>query len=238
MFDSYQRTCPCGATLKDEKVRCRACHRFLPRRLSRLRRRIENTVFAVLVIAGTIAVVDPDLLRPLFEKPPPPGVASLGPEPWRGVGPEPSSWTWAHALAPQVEAVCQATFARYADQRSVIASLAQFLPHVHRETGEPLTQEALRFSAAEEKDALAVLGDESRFVGECLRWSYDAMRACEHHKSDLNRPAGSACMTNVVQTALVTAPLTTCSSAAAFHRVKRACALAASQASLASRPKG
>jgi len=239
MLDLYKRACPrCGAPLSKEWVRCRSCHKPLPRRLSRLRRVTEGTVAALCLVAAVVAIVAPDLARSLLGKRVPAAAAEQARAPWRGSGPEPAARAWALGLEPGLERVCQATFSRFADRKFVLASLTQYLPQILVETRQPLTPEGLRFSPDEEKDALAVLGDEQRFMVECLGWSYEALAKCEGYKSDLASRDATNCMVNSVQGALVTAPWASCSSAAKRDRVKRACSLGVARAALLARPKG
>jgi hypothetical protein len=239
MLDSYKRACPrCGAQLTREWVQCRSCHKLLPRRLSRLRRLTEDAALLVFLVAAVVGIVAPDFGRSLLARRPPAARSLQPPEPWRGNDPEPAARAWAVTLEPELERVCRTTFSRYADRKSVIASLTQYLPQVLRETRQPLTAEGLRFSSAEENDALAVLGDQQRFIVDCLRWSYEALAKCEPYRSDLGSRDATNCMVNKVQGALVTAPLTNCASVAKLERVKRACSFGAARAALLAGPSG
>jgi hypothetical protein len=239
MLDLYKRACPCcGAQLTKEWVRCRSCHKLLPRKLSRLRRLSENAVLVIFLVAAVVGLIAPDLGRSLLARRPPAGQPLQRPGPWRGNGPEPAARAWAVTLEPELERVCQTTFSRYADRKLVIASLTQYLPQVLHETRQPLTPEGLRFSSVEENDALVVLGDQQRFIADCLHWSYEALTRCETYKSDLGSRDATNCMVNSVQRALVTGPLVNCASAAKLERVKRACTFAAARDALLAGPSG
>ena len=230
MLDLYSRECPrCSAHLEGEGVRCPSCHRFLPRKLSKTRRIVENSAIGVLMVAIAVALIAPDLARvALGRKPAQASAAAM--RPWRGPGPEPEARAWAYPLEESLQGVCRTTFERYLDRKFVVGSVTQYLPAATRALGQELTQESLRLAPDEEKDALAILADDDRFMPECLRVAYEAIDPCEPFKSDLTSAQASACMLPRVSRALAPAPLRQCATAAKLPRVRRACELAADQA--------
>jgi hypothetical protein len=149
---------------------------------------------------------------------------------WQGPGAEPPARAWAASIEESLQAVCRSTFNRYEDRKFVATSLQAFLPAATRAQGRPLTQEMLKLSPDEEADAMRIFGDDPRFMGECLRWGYEAIRPCEPFKSDLSSPRAQECMIPLVSKALGPAPFRLCASNVKLDRVRRACDLAAEQA--------
>jgi hypothetical protein len=230
MFDAYKRECPrCRAHLGDG-VLCPACHKLLPRKLSKSRRLIENVGTGVLLAAFAIAFTVPDLRGHLSALRSANAAAQApAPPPWTGSGNAPAARAWAVSLEPNLIAVCQDAGGRYADPRAVPIQLTQYLPAVERALRRPLTQEALRLSATEDTEVVALFAG-SRISAECLRWAYDGLQNCEVYREDLSSPSAASCMVGAVGRALAVAPYTSCAGLAKEDRVRRACAFAAEQA--------
>ncbi len=230
MFDAYKRECPrCKAHLGDGML-CPACHKLLPRKLSRTRRAVENVSIGVLIAAIAVAFTVPDLMRHInalraakaaANAPPPP--------PWTGSGPAPTARAWAVSMEPNLVGVCRDATARYADPKAAPTELTQYLPMVERQLRRPLTQETLRLSANEDKEVTGLFA-ANRISAECLRWAYDGLSNCEVYREDLSSPSATSCLVSAVQRALAVAPYTSCASVAKEDRVRRACTLAAEQA--------
>jgi hypothetical protein len=215
MLDSYSRTCPrCAAPLSQRSLRCPSCHKLLPRRLAPIRRLVENCVLGTMLAAVSFVLIAPELARELVgERRVAAAVAA--PPIWKGAGPEPAARRWAVQLEESLEAVCHSTFASYADFKSVKTQLAQVLPA------------GLLLTAEEEKEAADLLSEERRFSAACLRWSYEALSACERYRENLSSTSAMDCLQSVVERALTTAPFDDCASTAKQPRLQRACALAA-----------
>jgi hypothetical protein len=231
MLDDYSRECPrCHSHLAGEGVRCPSCHKLLPRKLSKVRRVVENSAIGVVMAAIAVALLAPDFARALFGKKPAVAAPVAAVRPWKGAGPEPVARAWALPIEESLQGVCRSTISHYDDKKYVVASLQQFLPAATRDLRQELTQESLRLSPDEEKDALGILTDDTRFMGECLRIAYDAIKPCAAFKSNLSSPAASECMVPSVARALAPAPFRLCSQNAKLPRVRRACELAADNA--------
>ncbi len=230
MLDLYSRECPrCHTALHGEGVLCPKCHRILPRKVSKVRRILENTTVAVALVAVAVALLAPDIVRAL--RPPPPEAAAVKPvKPWQGPGPEPAARAWAATVEESLQSVCRSTFNRFDDKKFVGTALMAFLPAATRAQGRPLTQDLLKLSPDEETDAMAIFSDDPRFMGECLRWGYEAIRPCEPFKADLSSPRAQECMIPLVTRALGPAPWRLCASNVKLDRVRRACEFAAEQA--------
>lgn len=230
MLDLYSRDCPrCGAHLEGQGIRCTACHRFLPRKLSKVRRIVENSAIGVAMVAIAAAFLAPDLVRALMGKKPPEAQAAVM-RPWRGAGAEPAARAWAYSLEESLQAVCRSTFEQHGDRKLVTGALARWLPSATRDLGRQLTPDLLRLSAEEEKDALAIIEDDSRFMGECLRIAYEAIKPCEAFRRDLASPAAAACMSAPLTRALAPVAFRICSQGAKEPRVRRACTYASDEA--------
>ena len=133
-------------------------------------------------------------------------------------------------IEESLQSVCRSTFARFEDKNFAEASLVRFLPAATRAQGQPLTQESLHLSPEEQRDAMAIFGDDARFMGQCLRWGYQAIAPCEGYKGDLGSPRAQECMVPAVQRRLAAAPFMLCAQNAKLDRVRRACDFAAEQA--------
>ena len=228
MLDLYIRECPrCRTALHQQRLLCPACHKLLPRKLSRTRRRVENTLLGVALAALAVGLMAPDLVLSLRAAN---SAAVPAERPWRGPGPEPKAREWAAHIEESLQSVCRSTFSRFEDKTYVALSLARYLPAATRAQGRPLTQEMLSLSPEEEKDAMAIFGDDPRFMGQCLRWVYEAIRPCEPFKGDLGSGPAQDCMVPAVQRTLASAPFRLCASNAKIDRVRRACDFAAEQA--------
>ena len=227
MLDLYRRECPrCRTALHGDGVLCPQCHKLLPRKLSKARRIVENTTLGALIIAIAVALLAPDLVRQLR----PAAAAAPAIKPWSGPGAEPPARAWAAHIETSLQAVCRNTYSRFEDKKFVASALQRYLPAATREQGRPLTQELLKLSAEEEADAMAIFGDDPRFMGECLRWGYEAIRPCEPFKADLSSSPAQECLVPAVGRALGPAPFRLCASNAKQDRVRRACGMAAEQA--------
>lgn len=227
MLDLYSRECPrCHTELHRQPVLCPKCHRLLPRGVSKTRRIIENTAIGIAAVSLVVGLLAPDLVRSLR----PAKAAAVAVKPWAGRGAEPPARAWAVHIESSLQSVCRNTLSRFEDPKYVQLSLARYLPAATREQGKPLTQEMLKLSPEEEKDAMAIFGDDPRFMGECLRWTYEAIRPCEMFKGDLSTAQAQDCLVPAVQRALQPAPFRLCASNAKVDRVLRACRLAAEQA--------
>ena len=231
MFEEFGRDCPrCGAHLHGEGIRCTSCHKFLPRRMSKVRRVIENAAIGALLVAVAAALMAPDLVRDLVGKKPAQVAATVKVRPWKGPGKEPAARAWALPIEESLQTVCRNTISRYDDKKFVTTALTQFLPAATRDLRIPLTQPLLSLSPEEEKEAVAILSDDLKFMGECLRIGYEAIRPCEAFKADLAGPQASECMVPAVLRALAPAPFRMCAESAKMPRVRRACDLAADNA--------
>ena len=227
MLDLYKRECPrCHGAIHDEPVRCPACHKLLPARLSKTRRIVEGALLGVLMTTLLAAFFVPDLVRSLRT----PEEQHAAVAPWRGSGAEPPARAWAVRIERNLENVCASTAARYADRKFVTAALTQQLGAVTAAQGLRITQEALRLTADEEREAMGLVGDEKRFVRECLRWAYNAVEPCKVFKEDLGGREAEECMVPRVLRVLAVAPFSTCAQQATTLRVRRACELASEAA--------
>jgi hypothetical protein len=230
MFDDYRRECPRCAAHLGESIRCPSCHKFLPRRLSRTRRVVENTALGVLLAGFILAFAAPELFRRAAElrSAKPAAKAAVAP-PWTGAGAEPAARSWAFSMEKDLQGVCRDALARFADQKMPATELAPYLPGAVRALRQPLTQESLRFTEDEQKEIANLFGGE-RMGGECLGWTYEALKSCEVYRSSLGSPSATSCLVGVVQRTLASAPFTSCAAAAKLDRVREACLLAAKQA--------
>ncbi|HUJ26957.1 MAG TPA: hypothetical protein VLW85_13115 [Myxococcales bacterium] len=230
MLDEYKRECPrCHTVLHGEAMRCSGCHRLLPAKLSQARRTLEAVLLGVLMMSLLAAFLVPDVVRSLKESDEPARVVA----PWRGPGAEPATRRWAVPLERNLETVCANTFSRYRDRKFVAASLSQQLGAVTTAQGLRITPESLQLTADEEREAMGLVGEEKRFMRECLRWSYDALRGCEAFKDDLGSREASDCMVPRVLRVLAVAPFSLCAQEAKSDRVRRACGLASQAAAAA-----
>jgi hypothetical protein len=198
--------------------------------MSKIRRVIENSAIAIGIAAVGVALMAPDLARSVIGQKPAQPVAAAQPKPWKGPGPEPVARAWALPIEESLQSVCRNTISRYDDKKYVTTSLTQFLPMATRALGMPLTQQSLSLTPEEEKEAVAILGDDLRFMGLCLRIGYEAIRPCEMFKGDLAGPQAGECMVPAVLRAIAPAPYRMCAENAKLPRVQRACDLAAEQA--------
>ena len=231
MLDLFTRECPrCRAPVHGEPLFCSGCRRMLPAKLSKTRRVIEDSLLAVLVVGLGAAIFAPDLMRSFRAEEAP---AARPIAAWRGAGAEPKSRAWAAPIESSLADVCRSTFTRYEDRKFVVEALSQQLGLVTRAQGLRITQESLRLTPEEEKDAMSVVGDEQRFMGECLRWGYQAISGCEGFKADLGSYDARDCMVPKVLRVLASAPFALCGNEAKLDRVRRACTLASQAAARA-----
>ena len=231
MLDDYSRECPrCHSHLAGEGVRCPSCHKLLPRKLSKVRRVVENSAVGAVMAAIAVALLAPDFARSLMGKKPAEAAPVAAVRPWKGAGPEPAARAWALPIEESLQGVCRTTISRYDDRKYVVSSLTQFVPQATRDLRQEITQESLRLSPEEQNEALSILTDDTRFMGECLRIAYEAIKPCAAFKTDLAGPAATECMVPNVLRALAPAPYRMCSQNAKLPRVRRACELAADQA--------
>ncbi|HET9753164.1 MAG TPA: hypothetical protein VFP52_09385 [Myxococcales bacterium] len=229
MFDDYKRECPRCAAHLGESIRCPSCHKFLPRRLSRTRRVVENTAIGVLLSGLVFAFAAPDLVRRAAELRNAKAAAKAAtPPPWNGPGAEPAARAWAFSMEKDLQGVCRDALARFADRKQPVTELAAYLPAAVRARGEPLTQESLRFTEDEQKEIAGLFGE--RLGGECLGWTYQAIQNCEVYRTSLGTPSATSCLVGVVQRALASAPFTSCADSAKLDRVRQVCLIAAKQA--------
>ncbi|HEY5675879.1 MAG TPA: hypothetical protein VI356_23585 [Myxococcales bacterium] len=229
MFDDYRRECPRCAAHLGESIRCPSCHKFLPRRLSRTRRIVENTALGILLSGFVFAFAAPDLFRRAAElrNAKPAAKAAVAP-PWTGPGAEPAARAWAFSMEKDLQGVCRDALARFSDKKMPITELAPYIPGAMRTLRRPLTQESLRFTDEEQKEIGTLFGE--RMGDECLGWTYEALKSCEVYRSSLGTPSATSCLVGVVQRALASAPFSSCAAAAKIDRVREACVLAAKQA--------
>lgn len=229
MFDDYRRECPRCAAHLGESIRCPSCHKFLPRRLSRTRRIVENTALGTLLIGFVLAFAAPDLFRRAAELRNAKAAAKAAlPPPWTGPGAEPAARAWAFSMEKDLQGVCRDALARFGDKKLPVTELTPYLPGAMRALRQPLTQESLRFTEDEQKEIGGLFGE--RLGGECLGWTYEALKSCEVYRSSLGSPSATSCLVGTVQRALASAPFASCAEAAKLDRVRHACLLAAKQA--------
>lgn len=234
MFDTYRRECPrCHALLRGQRPYCRACHKLLPRKLSRVRRIVDGTVLTLAIGATGVGILAPDFVRGIAGLGGPAVVAAVSAPAWHFGGRPPAARSWAYRIEPSLSSACEATYQRYSEKRFVVASLSQFLGAVAREQGQPLTPESAKLTEEEKKEAFALLTEEGSFLERCLRASYVTIEPCEPFKGDLAGKAAADCMVPAVTQALVSAPFQWCAVDAQSPRLRSACAMAAQQARVA-----
>ncbi|HET9753932.1 MAG TPA: hypothetical protein VFP52_13260 [Myxococcales bacterium] len=229
MFDDYSRECPRCAAHLGESIRCPSCHKFLPRRLSRTRRVVENTALGVLLTGLVVAFAAPDLVRRAAElRNARTAAKAATPPPWNGPGAEPAARAWAFSMEKDLQGVCRDALSRFADKKLPLTELAGYLPGAMRALRQPLTQESLRFTEEEQKEISGLFGE--RLGGECLGWTYQALQNCEVYRASQGTPSATSCFVGVVQRALASAPFSSCADTARLDRVRQVCILAAKQA--------